>query len=88
MSAGRFLRRHTRCVAMQVTADNVADVAAWVNGHCWAAAVVVPTMRVINGQRRTGETLAPIGDWVLKLPDSRWQVVDDDTFRVEWMVAR
>ena len=88
MSAQPFVRRQTRCVAMQVTADTVADVAAWVNSHTWAAEVVVPTMSLVGGHWRTGETPAAPGDWVLKLPDSRWQVVSDDTFRVEWMVAR
>jgi len=88
MSAGRFLRRHIRCTAMQVTDDNLADVAAWCEGHTWATSVVVPTIDLADGQWRKGETPAAPGDWVLKLPDSRWQVVSDDTFRVEWMVAR
>jgi hypothetical protein len=88
MTIVRATRRHTRCVAKRVTDDNLADVADWVNGHTWATSVVVPTIDLIDGHWRTGETPAAPGDWVLKLPDSRWQVVDDDTFRVEWMVAR
>ena len=88
MSALRATRRHIRCTAMQVTDDNLADVAAWCAGHTWASSVVVPTIDLTDGHWRTGETPAAPGDWVLKLPDSRWQVVDDDTFRTEWMVAR
>ena len=88
MTIVRATRRHTRCTAVQVTDDNLADVSAWCAGHTWASSVVVPTIHLTDGHWRNGETPAAPGDWVLKLPDSRWQVVSDDTFRVEWMVAR
>ena len=88
MTWKRFVRRQTRCVALQVTESNLSDVAVWCNGHTWASSVVVPTTSLVDGQWRKGEAPAAPGDWVLKLPDSRWQVVSDDTFRVEWMVAR
>ena len=88
MSALRATRRHTRCVAKRVTADNLADVAEFCGGHTWASSVVVPTMILVDGQWQTGETPAAPGDWVLRLPNHRWQVMSNDTFRVEWMVAR
>lgn len=88
MTIVRATRRHIRCTAVQVTDDNLADVSAWCAGHTWASSVVVPTTSLVDGQWRKGETPAAPGDWVLRLPDSRWQVVSDDTFRVEWMVAR
>ena len=88
MTIVRATRRHTRCVAMQVTADNLADVSAWCAGHTWASSVVVPTIPFTDGHWRTGETPAAPGDWVLRLPNHRWQVMSNDTFRVEWMVAR
>ena len=88
MSAGRFLRRHTRCTAMQVTDDNLADVAAWAGGHTWASCVVVPTMRMVDSQWRVGEHAAHVGDWVARLGDGRYQVLSDDDFRVEWMAAQ
>jgi hypothetical protein len=88
MTIVRATRRHTRCVAKRVTDDNLADVAAWCQGHTWATSVVVPTIDLTDGLWRDGETPAAPGDWVLKLLDSRWQVVSDDQFRVEWMVAR
>ncbi len=88
MSAGRFLRRHIRCTAMQVTDDNLADVAAWCAGHTWASSVVVPTIHFTDGQWRVGEHPAHVGDWVARLGDGRYQVLGDDEFRTEWMAAK
>ena len=48
----------TRCTAVQVTDDNLADVAAWCAGHTWASSVVVPTIHLTDGHWRNGETPA------------------------------
>ena len=86
--AGRFVRRRPTCLAMRVTEANLAEVAAWAGGHTWASSVVVPTMRLVDGQWRTGEHPAHVGDWVVKHRDGRHQVYYDDDFRIEWMAAK
>ena len=68
---------------------DVEPVTAWFTEHTSAQPPL--TFELIAGGRsnltfRVQDQAG--GDWVLRLPDSRWQVVDDDTFRVEWMVAR
>ena len=86
--AGRFVRRWPTCLAMRVSAANLAEVAAWAGGHTWASSVVVPTMRMVDSQWRVGEHPAHVGDWVARLGDGRYQVYYDDDFRVEWMAAQ
>ena len=92
--AGRYVRRRPTCLAMRVSEHNLAEVAAWAGGHTWASGVtwascvVVPTMRMVDGQWRTGEHPAHVGDWVARLGDGRYQVLGDDEFRTEWMAAR
>lgn len=90
--AGRFIRRWPTCLAMRVSEHNLAEVAAWAGGHTWASGVtwapccvVVPTMRLVDGQWRTS---AHVGDWVVWLGDGRHQVLGDDEFRTEWMAAQ
>lgn len=89
--AGRYVRRRPTCLAMRVSAANLAEVAAWTGGYTWASGVtwapcvVVPTMRLVDGQWRTP---AHVGDWVARLGDGRYQVLGDDEFRTEWMAAR
>ena len=73
---------------MRVTDDNLADVARLVRRAYVGVVGGRPDHPFTDGHWRNGETPAAPGDWVLRLPDSRWQVVSDDTFRVEWMVAR
>ena len=86
--AGRYVRRRPTCLAMRVTEHNLAEVAAWAGGHTWASSVVVPTLRMVDGQWRTGEHPAHVGDWVARLGDGRYQVLGDDEFRTEWMAAK
>ena len=86
--AGRFIRRRPTCLAMRVSDATLSEVAAWAGGHTWASSVVVPTMRLVDGQWRAGEHAAHVGDWVARLGDGRHQVMSDGDFRVEWMAAQ
>ena len=86
--AGRYVRRRPTCLAMRVTEHNLVEVAAWAGGHTWVSSVVVPTMRLVDGQWCTRGHPAHVGDWVARLGDGRHQVMSDGDFRVEWMAAQ
>jgi hypothetical protein len=76
-----FHRRVTTCRAVQVTASNLSEVAAWCGGSTWAASVLVPMTS--NGQR-CGEVGAPVGAWVLQV-GTCYEAWTDQQLRDQWV---
>jgi hypothetical protein len=74
----RFTRKPEAVEAVQVTADNMAEVAAWCGGE----------VRGRGAQRRIAVTFiaAYLGDWVVRsFPDKDgWTVASDRTFAALW----
>ena len=77
-----YQRKVTRCKAMRVTAENLPQVAAWVGGHTWASAVVVPIWT--DGKR--GEDTAPIGSWVVQTGPA-FTVWPHEAFASQWQAV-
>ena len=79
---GEYRRTITTCKAMRVTSDNLEQIAAWVGGHTWASAVVVPIWT--DGKR--GEDTAPIGSWVVQV-GLAFQVWPHEHFTAQWQAV-
>ena len=79
---GEYRRTITTCKAMRVTSDNLEQIAAWVGGHTWASAVVVPIWT--DGKR--GEDTAPIGSWVVEV-GLAFQVWTHEMFAAQWQAV-
>jgi hypothetical protein len=70
-------------IAVQVTTSNFADIAAWTGGtthphtRAHVTSVSVPPH----------ETLAIAGDWVLRMPDGRFVILNDVDFHDRYQRA-
>ena len=81
--AATFHRRATTCRAVQVTNNNLKQVADWCGGSTWAASVLVPM--TLHGER-CGEVGAPVGGWVLQV-GARFEAWTDQQFQSDWIPA-
>jgi hypothetical protein len=72
MSALRATRRHIRCTAMQVTDDNLADVAAW---------VTLPAVIVLGLTKSLIDvTRIAIVSWLAAAALNAWAVIATDNW--------
>ncbi len=73
LKVGEYRRKQVTIEAIQLTNENMVEVAAWCEGIPYSrGAVVVPTM--------TGHLMAKIGNWVVKGEGGEFYPATDELF--------
>lgn len=68
--------------AVRVTAENLAEVAAWVSGKVVDGRISFPPAYGLGA----APTMALVGEWVIVREDGGFFVRDDEWFRGLWLV--